>query len=175
MFQFLYHNLNFLATIDTAKIRNSRPVVFCKKDVLTNFTKFTRKHLRKTEVEGLQGLQSLTFSKKRFRRRCFLVNSAKFLITLPLKNPLDGCFCINTRSVNCPTTTFSFYQKQCHTYFPPEYFLNLIYRLGTRVSSIFQTLSQTPTTQSNICDGAFFFKNSQQLKGVKYFHKKNPL
>ena len=43
---------------------------------------------------------------KRFRRRRFLVNSAKFLITSYLKNPLDGCFCINTRSVYCTTTTF---------------------------------------------------------------------
>ena len=32
-------------TIDTAIIRSSRLVVFCKTGVLTNFTKFTRKHL----------------------------------------------------------------------------------------------------------------------------------
>ena len=37
-----------------------------------------------------------------------------------------------------------FFQKRCHIYFPAECFLGLIYRLGTRVSSIFQTLSQTP-------------------------------
>ena len=34
---------------------------------------------------------------------------------------------------------FSF-SKQCHTYLPAEYFLGLIYRTGTRVSSIFQPL-----------------------------------
>ena len=51
-----------------------------------------------------------------------------------------------------------FFQKRCHGYFPAKYFLDLIYRLGTRVSSIFQTLSQTSTTQSDICDGAFFIK-----------------
>ena len=33
-------------------------------------------------------------------------------------------------------------QKRCHTYFLAEYFLGLICRLGTRVSSIFQALSQ---------------------------------
>ena len=34
--------------------------------------------------------------KKRFHHRCFLVNSAKFLITSFLKNHSDGCFTINT-------------------------------------------------------------------------------
>ena len=33
-------------TIDTAIIRSSRPAVFCKKRVFTNFAKFTRKHQR---------------------------------------------------------------------------------------------------------------------------------
>ena len=40
-----------------------------------------------------------------------------------------------------------FFQKWFHTYFPAEYFLGLIYRLGTRVSSIFQTLTQAPTNE----------------------------
>ena len=35
----------------------------------------------------------------------------------------------------------SYFQKKCHTSFPAEYFLGLIWRLGSRVSSIFQTLS----------------------------------
>ena len=40
-------NSHFITnTIDTAIIRSSRLLVFCKKDVLTNFAKFTRKHLR---------------------------------------------------------------------------------------------------------------------------------
>ena len=41
-------------------------------------------------------LISYTSGSKRFRHRCFLVNSAKFLITPFLRNPLDGCLCINT-------------------------------------------------------------------------------
>ena len=36
------------------------------------------------------------------------------------------------------------FQKRCHTYIPAKHFLGLIYRLGTRVSSIFQTLSYKP-------------------------------
>ena len=67
-----------------------------------------------------------------------------------------------------------FFQKRCHRYFPAKYFLGLIYRLGTRVSSIFQTLSQTPTTQSNICDGAFFPKLFNSLPALSTFAKKLP-
>ena len=47
-------------TIDTAIIRRSRPVAFCKKAVSTNFADFTRKHLRSrlifNEVADLLGL-----------------------------------------------------------------------------------------------------------------------
>ena len=45
--------------------------MFCKKDVLTSFAKFTGKHL----------FQSLFFMKKRLWHRCFTVNFAKFLRT----------------------------------------------------------------------------------------------
>ena len=76
--------------------------------------------------------------KKRFRRRCFLVNSAKFPITSFSKNASDGCFSINNRYVYCPTSI----QKRCHSYFLVEYFFGLICRLRTRVSSIFQALTQ---------------------------------
>ena len=65
----------------------------------------------------LQIYRVLTLSKKRFRRRCFLVNSAKFLITLFLKNPSEGCFCKNTRSVYCPTTTLFFSKTMSHIFF----------------------------------------------------------
>ena len=43
--QFSLPSWNYNATtIDTAIIRSSRLVMFCKTGVLTNFTKFTRKH-----------------------------------------------------------------------------------------------------------------------------------
>ena len=69
-----------------------------------------------------------------------------------------------------------FFQKRCHTHFPAEYFLDLTDRLGTRVSSIFQTLSKTSATQSNTCDRAFFFpKIVNNLKALSIFTKKAPL
>ena len=47
-----------LFIIFTVKSRSSRPEVFCKKDILTNFAKFTGKHLCQrlffNKVAGLQ-------------------------------------------------------------------------------------------------------------------------
>ena len=85
---------SLLTSIDTAIIRSSRPVVFCKKDFLTNFAKFTRKDLRYRLIfNEVAGLHSFTLSKKkRFWYRCFLVNSRKFLITFFLKNPSESFF-----------------------------------------------------------------------------------
>ena len=126
-------------TIDTATIRSYCPLVLCEKGVPTNFANFTRKHLLLGIVfNKVANLQSLTLSKTRFRCRCFLVNSGKFLIKLFLRKPWDGCFYINTRFVYFP------FQKRCHTYFPAEYFLGLICRLRIGVSPIFQTLSWKP-------------------------------
>ena len=76
--------------------------------------------------------------KKRFQHRCFLVNCLKFPIISFLKNASNGCFSINTCYVYCPTSI----QKRCHAYFLVGYFFGLICRLGTRVSSILQALSQ---------------------------------
>ena len=50
----------------------------------------------------------------------------------------EHSFCLLSRHDLSP------FLKRCHTYFPIEYFLDLIYRLGARVSSIVQTLSQKP-------------------------------
>ena len=122
------------------------------------------------------------FIKKGFPAQIFLVNSAKFLITLFLKNTSDGCFRINTRSVYFPTMTL-FFSKRCHTYFLAEQFLGLIYRQDnirrqqeqdyrTRVSSIARRLF---STQWNICDGAFLSKIVNSLKPLNIFAKKAPL
>ena len=53
--------------------RSSRPEVFCKKDVLRNFAKFTGKHPCQSPT---------TLLKKRLWHTCFPVNFAKFLRTL---------------------------------------------------------------------------------------------
>ena len=50
------------------------PEVFCERDVLRNFAKFTGKHL-------FQSLGPVTLLKKRFWHRCFAANFAKFLKT----------------------------------------------------------------------------------------------
>ena len=70
------------------------PEVFCKKGILENFAKFTRKHL----------CQSMLFNKiaglkKRPWNRCFPVNFAKFLRTPFLRNTSGlllsyGCFLV---------------------------------------------------------------------------------
>ena len=41
----------------------------------------------------------------------FFVNCAKFIITPFLKNPSDGCFCINTHSVYFPSTTLHLFKN----------------------------------------------------------------
>ena len=77
-----------------------------------------------------------------------------------LKSPLDGSFWINTSSAYCPSTTL-FFLKRCPTYFTAEYFLALIYRFGTRVSSTFQILIQTSIFNPfKHLRRSFFFENS---------------
>ena len=68
------------ATTDTAIIRSSGPVQFCKKDVLANF--------EKNSLENT--------IKKDSGTEVFFVNFAKFLIISFLKNLSDGCFFIYT-------------------------------------------------------------------------------
>ena len=69
-----------------------------------------------------------------------------------------------------------FFQKRCHTYVPAEYFHGLIYRLETRVSSIFQTLSQTPIFNPVKHLYRFFFlKIVNSLKPLSIFANKSSL
>ena len=118
-------------TIGTASIQiQIHPVVFCKEGALTNFAKFLRKYLRKSLLfKKIGDLQSLVLSKK-----IFPDVSCKF------------CEISQTQatSVLLYSRDLSPFQKQYHTYFPTEYFLGLIWWLGTRVNPIFQTLSQKP-------------------------------
>ena len=97
---------------------------------------------RKVFLQILQNSQENT--KKRFRYRFFLVNSAKFLITTFLKRPSNGCFCINTCSVYFPTTTFHLFKIDVTHIFWLSIFFGLICRLGTKVNPICKTLSQKP-------------------------------
>ena len=138
-------------TIDAAIIKSSRPVLFCKKMCSYKFRKIHKKA-----------------RKKRFRHRCFLVNTAKFPITSFLKNASNGCFSINTRYVYCPTLTFCLFKSDV-----THIFFGLICRLGTRVSSIFQALSQksifNPVEHLRL---SFLGKIVYSLKPLSIFAKK---
>ena len=97
LFTVLLVNSPFINNIDTAIIRSSRLVVFCKKRRSCEFCKIYKK-TPALESRFKRSCRSIAFRfiKKRDSGTCLLVNSAKFLIRPFLKNPLDGCFCINT-------------------------------------------------------------------------------
>ena len=63
-------------------IRSSRPEMFCKKEVLRNFPKFTRKHLRQSlffnRVAGFAKRDSCEFCK--FLRTPFLTENLRWLL-----------------------------------------------------------------------------------------------
>ena len=59
-------------------LRSSLLEVFCKKDVLRNFTKFTGKHLFQNLLfNKAAGLRHATLLKKRLWHRCFPMNFTK--------------------------------------------------------------------------------------------------
>ena len=67
--------------------------VFCKKDVLKIFAKFTGKHLfQSLFFDKVAGLRPATLSKKGLWHRCLPVNFAKLLRTPFLQNTSGGCF-----------------------------------------------------------------------------------
>ena len=68
-------------TIDTAIIRSSRLVVFCKIGVLTNFAKFTKNTCARASFLKKPQIYRVNLYQKRDSGTCFLVISAKFLIT----------------------------------------------------------------------------------------------
>ena len=64
------------------RYRSSRLEVFCRKDVLRNFEKFTGKHLCQSLLfNKVAGLRTVTLLKKEILYRCFPVNFSKFLKT----------------------------------------------------------------------------------------------
>ena len=107
-------------------MRSSRPELFCKKGVLANFAKFTRKHQKEIPLQmfscEFSEISHNTIFKEPFGRLLLHKHSLCFP---PYHDPLP-------------------FQKRCHTYFLAEYFFGLICRLGTKVSSICKTMSQKP-------------------------------
>ena len=84
----------------------------------------------------------------------------------------------NTRSVYFPTTTFHLFRKDVICV-PAEFYLGLICILGTRMSSIFQTLSQKPESYFQLSLTSvmelFFAKIVSSLKLLSIFTRKAPL
>ena len=63
--------------------RSSRSEVFCKKDILRNFAKFTGKQLcQSLFLNKVASLRPATLLKKSLWHRCFPLNFSKFLRTL---------------------------------------------------------------------------------------------
>ena len=109
------------ATIDTAIIRSSRPVQFCKKSVLANSVKFTRKQ-QKGIPEEMLSCEFCKISHNIFLKETF------------------GRLLLHKHSLCLVSYHDLFpFQKRCHTF--SGYFFGLICSLGTKASSMFKTLS----------------------------------
>ena len=77
-------------TADTAIIRSSRLVVFCKKGVFTNFAKFTRKHVHQGLVfNEAADTQSLTLSEKEILTKMFSCEFCKISHFTIFKEPKE--------------------------------------------------------------------------------------
>ena len=74
--------------------RSNRREVFCKKDDLKNFTKFTWKHLCWSFFFKVAGLKPEILLKKRLQHRCFQESFVEVFKNNFLKNPSGDCFCM---------------------------------------------------------------------------------
>ena len=130
-------------------------MLFWKKDNVTSFAKFTRKQQKRDSSRDVF-LWILRISHNIFfKEPCGRLLLRKH--SLCLLSPM----------------TFHLFKKKRHTYFLAQYFFGLICRLGTRVSSIFQTLCQKPIfSQVEHLRWSFFGKNINILKPLSIFAKK---
>ena len=133
---------SLFTTMDTTIIRSSRSVVFCKKRCSYKFCKVRKKTpalesrfywscrstapnvIKKETPAQISSCEFCEISRGTFLREPFgwLLLHKHSLCLLSHHGP-------------------SSFQERCHTNFPAEYFLGFyLCRLGTRVSSIYQTL-----------------------------------
>ena len=90
MYQTLFSTLPQLHLITN---RSSQKGCSVKKGVLSNFTKFTGKHLcQSLFFNKVSGLSPVTLFKKRLWHSCSPVNFVKFLRNLFLQSSSGGCF-----------------------------------------------------------------------------------
>ena len=143
------------ATIYTAIIRSSRPVLFFKKGVLGNLAKFTRKHQKEIPVQ----LFSCEF--------CKISHNTFF------KEPIERLLLHKHLLCLLSYHNLSPFQKRCYTYFLAEYYYGLICRLGTKLSSVCKTSARNLfSIQSS---EAFLAKVVNSLTPLGTFAKKAPL
>ena len=156
MIQFLYHNLRFRPPIVPSLLlivlQSEAVVRWCSaKKIFANIASFTRKHQNKRlAFHEVANLQSLTLSKRDSGTDVFFGKFCEISHNIFLKNPSDGCFCINTRSVYFPTTNFRFSENDVtNKKRGNKSELNISNPQPER--SLF-------STQSSICDRAFLRK-----------------
>ena len=129
-------------------------MLFCKKGVLTNFAKFTRKH------------------QKRDCGTDFSCEFCEISYNIFFKEPF-GQLLQHKHSVCCPICLS---KNDVTNIFWLRIYFGLICRLGTRLKSIFQALSQKPIFNPvEHLRLSFFAKIVNSLKLLSIFAKKAPL
>ena len=95
--------------------------VFHEKSVLRNFAKFTEKHLcQSLYFNKVAGLRPATFLKKRLWYMCVLVNFAKFLRTLILKNNCEQLLWFYQKFHEVPDRNISKFHKSIRSMHIPK-------------------------------------------------------
>ena len=91
-------------TVETAIMRSSPLVVLCKEGVLTNFAKFTGKHLSQSLVfNEAVDLQSLTLSEKEIPAQMFSCEFCEISHNTIIKGPKKLSFSAKMRHCRCST------------------------------------------------------------------------
>ena len=144
MLLILYHNLPFRLPILSSyywyyynQKQSSGGVL--QKMCSYKFRKFHKKtpYAKDSFLIKLQVYRAQLYRKNRFRHIWFICEFCETSHNTFFKEPFrrlllhKHSFCLLSHHDLLP------FQKRCYTYFPAEYFLGLIWRLGTRVSSIF--------------------------------------
>ena len=108
VFIYKWFSVSSFSVLFRIQCRRSRPKVFCKKDVLRNFIKFTGKHLCQSLLFNKDaGLKPATLLKRKLWHRCFPVNFMRLLRKLFFRTPLVAA-CVNVISKDL-ITFFNFF------------------------------------------------------------------
>ena len=163
MLLFVYRNLQFRLPILPS-------LLYCESEAVVRCCS-----AKKVLLQIPQNLQKNT--KKEIPAQMFSCEFCEIFHNVFFKEPFERLlhhkhsFCL----LSCHD--LSTFQKQCHTYYLPEYIFGLICRLGTRMNSIFQALSQKSILNPvKHLRWRFFAKIVNSLKKpLNIFSKKAPL